>query len=219
MKDKRFGNPDVKETARELTEAERRRLERFEALAEKMKAEGYRRTDLTISIVAANVFALVLFVPLFIGGMALFILKNSARAIDMGPSSVFGIMIAMLVLIVVHELIHGLVWSISAERGFKDIEFGFMVKYLTPYCTCGVPLSKGQYIAGALAPLVLLGIVPMIWGILAGSFPVLLVGIIMADSAAGDIQIVWQILRYKSCSSDVVYIDHPTQGGGVIFER
>ena len=219
MKDKKFGNPDVKETARELTEAERRRLERFEALAEKMKAEGYRRTDLTISIVAANVFALVLFVPLFIGGMALFILKNSAGRIDMGPSSVFGIMIAMLVLIVVHELIHGLVWSISAERGFKDIEFGFMVKYLTPYCTCGVPLSKGQYIAGALAPLVLLGIVPMIWGILAGSFPVLLVGIIMADSAAGDIQIVWQILRYKSGSIDVVYIDHPTQGGGVIFER
>ena len=43
MKDKRFGNPDVKETARELTEAERRRLERFEALAEKMNAEGYRR--------------------------------------------------------------------------------------------------------------------------------------------------------------------------------
>ncbi|MBQ6261737.1 MAG: DUF3267 domain-containing protein [Firmicutes bacterium] len=219
MKDKKFGNPDVKETARELTEAERKRLERFEALAEKMKAEGYRRTDLTISIVAANVFALVLFVPLFIGGMALFILKNSVGTIDMGPSSVFGIMIAMLVLIVVHELIHGLVWSIFAERGFKDIEFGFMVKYLTPYCTCGVPLSKGQYIAGALAPLVLLGIVPMIWGILAGSFPVLLVGIIMADSAAGDIQIVWQILRYKSCSSDVVYIDHPTQGGGVIFER
>ena len=209
----------MKETARELTEAERKRLERFEALAEKMKAEGYRRTDLTISIVAANVFALVLFVPLFIGGMALFILKNSVGTIDMGPSSVFGIMIAMLVLIVVHELIHGLVWSIFAERGFKDIEFGFMVKYLTPYCTCGVPLSKGQYIAGALAPLVLLGIVPMIWGILAGSFPVLLVGIIMADSAAGDIQIVWQILRYKSCSSDVVYIDHPTQGGGVIFER
>ncbi|MBQ6012833.1 MAG: DUF3267 domain-containing protein [Firmicutes bacterium] len=219
MKDKKFGNPDVKETARELTEAERKRLERFEALAEKMKAEGYRRTDLTISIVAANVFALVLFVPLFIGGMALFILKNSVGTIDMGPSSVFGIIIAMLVLIVVHELIHGLVWSIFAERGFKDIEFGFMVKYLTPYCTCGVPLSKGQYIAGALAPLVLLGIVPMIWGILAGSFPVLLVGIIMADSAAGDIQIVWQILRYKSGSIDVVYIDHPTQGGGVIFER
>ena len=56
MKDKKFGNPDVKETARELTEAERRRLERFEALAEKMKAEGYRRTDLTISIVGRKPF-------------------------------------------------------------------------------------------------------------------------------------------------------------------
>ena len=44
-------------------------------------------------------------------------------------------------------------------------------------------------------------------------------GIIMADSAAGDIMIVRDILRYKSTAEEVVYIDYPTQAGGVIFER
>ena len=46
-----------------------------------------------------------------------------------------------------------------------------------------------------------------------------LMGIIMADSAAGDIMIVRDILRYRSTAEEVVYIDHPTQAGGVIFER
>ena len=119
----------------------------------------------------------------------------------------------------VHELIHGLSWSLFAEHHWKDIEFGFMKQYLTPYCTCGVPLEKGAYIFGALMPLILLGILPMIAGILCGSFGILLLGIIMADSAAGDIMIVWKILRYRSEAGTIVYIDHPTQAGGVIFEK
>ena len=41
----------------------------------------------------------------------------------------------------------------------------------------------------------------------------------MTDGAAGDIMIVWNILRYRSGARDVLYVDHPTQGGGVIFEK
>ena len=68
-------------------------------------------------------------------------------------------------------------------------------------------------------PLIVLGILPMAVGILAGSLSVLLLGIIMADAAAGDILIVWKILRYRSEADSIVYMDHPTQAGGVIFEK
>ena len=44
-------------------------------------------------------------------------------------------------------------------------------------------------------------------------------GIIMTVSAAGDIMIVWRLLTYRSQAETVVYIDHPTQAGGVIFEK
>ena len=94
-----------------------------------------------------------------------------------------------------------------------------MKQYLTPYCTCLVPLSRGQYIFGALMPMIVLGILPMIVGILTGSMPVLFMGIIMTVSAAGDIMIVWRLLTYRSQAETVVYIDHPTQAGGVIFEK
>ena len=212
------GNQDEKEKARQLPPAEQRRLQAFEALSEGLIAQGYRRTELTVSIVKANLFAVVLLLPLLIGGLGLFVLKNRDFAGSLRTLHP-ALFLVLLALIVVHELIHGLSWAIFAQHHWKDIEFGFMKQYLTPYCTCRVPLSKGQYIFGALMPLLVLGLLPMLAGILTGSLGLLLLGIIMADAAAGDILIVWKVLRYPGRSERLVYMDHPTQAGGVIFEK
>ena len=221
MKEKNsvLGNRDEKEKSRELSPAEERRLRRFEELSEELTGQGYRRVELTVSIVKANIFGVVLLLPLLIVGIGLFFLHNHSVSGGLGMLNPILFLVLLFALIVVHELIHGLSWSLFAEHHWKDIEFGFMKQYLTPYCTCGVPLKKGAYIFGALMPLILLGILPVIAGILTGSFGLLLLGIIMADSAAGDIMIVWKILRYRSEAETIVYIDHPTQAGGVIFEK
>ncbi len=47
----------------------------------------------------------------------------------------------------------------------------------------------------------------------------LFMGIIMTVSAAGDIMIVWCLPTYRSQAETVVYMDHPTQAGCVIFEK
>ena len=220
MKERKItGNRDEKEKSRELTPAEEKRLRRFEELSDSLIGQGYRRVELTVSIVKANIFAVALLLPLLAVGYGLFLLKNGRIGIGLGKMNPLLFLVLLFVLIVVHELIHGLSWSLFAENRWKDIEFGFMKQYLTPYCTCGVPLKKGAYIFGALMPLVLLGILPMIAGILADNLGLLLLGVILADAAAGDILIVWKILRYRSEAGTVVYIDHPTQAGGVIFEK
>lgn len=213
------GNRDTKEKNRKLSPAEERRLRAFEELSETMTEQGYRRVELTVSIVKANIFAVVLLIPLLIAGIGLFLLKNREFGGGFGLTTPILFLIILFALVVIHELIHGLSWAVFAEHHWKDIEFGFMKQYLTPYCTCGVPLSKRQYIIGALMPLIVLGILPMIAGIFMGSMPVLLMGVIMADAAAGDILIVWKILCYRSAAGSIVYIDHPTQAGGVIFEK
>ena len=219
MNKKNTGNQDEQEKARKLSEDEQKRLEAFEQLSEGMVREGYRRVELTVSIRKANWFAVLLLIPLFVVGFGLFFLRHHQITEGFHAYSFFIVMAVYLVLVVVHELIHGLSWSIFAEHHWKDIAFGFMTQYLTPYCSCRVLLSKGQYIFGALMPLVILGILPMIAGILSGSILTLFVGIIMADAAAGDILIVWNLLRYRSDAKQIVYMDHPTQAGGVVFER
>ena len=219
MKKHGFGNRDSRELSRELSEAEKTRLARFEAVSEEMEKQGFQRSELTISIVKANIFAVILLIPLTVIGFALLLWSNDDVQPFSGPRDLIILFCSFLALIVVHELIHGLSWAVFTEHHFKDIAFGFMKQYLTPYCTCCVPLAKGQYCFGALMPLILLGIIPMIIGILTGSMLLLVLGIIMSDSAAGDILIVWNVLRYRSTAAKVIYMDHPTQAGGVIFER
>ena len=50
---------DEKEKKRVLTEAEKRRLANYEKLSEEYEARGFRRTELTVGIVKANVFAIL----------------------------------------------------------------------------------------------------------------------------------------------------------------
>ena len=211
---------DQNEKNRKLTPAEKRRLAAYEVISQELEGQGYRRTELTVGIVKANIFAMIMGIPVAVIGFILFLAVNWSRDIRwMSGSSMLLIVLAMLVLIVVHELIHGVTWALFADHHFGDIEFGFMKEYLTPYCTCKCPLTKGKYIIGALMPLLILGLLPMAVGIGIGSFFWLLLGIIMTVSAGGDIMIVMMIMKYKSQAENILYLDHPTQAGGVIFEK
>ena len=133
--------------------------------------------------------------------------------------SLIVLLAAFVVLIVVHELIHGLTWSRFTPNGFKDVEFGVMWNALAPYCACNAPLKKGPYILGALMPLVILGIIPLIVAFCIGSVPLLYIGALMVVGATGDILIVLKLLGHKSTATDVLLYEHPTEGGSVIFER
>ena len=208
------------EKNRKLSEKEQRRLAAFEATCERYLQQGYKRTDLTIGIVKANLVVLLIAIPVVAIGMLLFAWKNSMAAPPV-PQRALLLAVLILVLIVVHELIHGITWSLFTERHFKDIEFGFMKEYLTPYCTCLVPLSMKQYLLGALMPGLLLGLIPTALGILLGSPLLFWTGIVMLLSAGGDLMIVMKLLTFKKQneSTEVLIYDHPTQAGSVIFEK
>ena len=209
------------EKNRKLSAKEQRRLSVFEETCERLSQQGYKRNDLTISIVKANLFVLLLAIPIVAIGVLLFAWKNPISLLTPTPQGSLLFIVLFIVLIVAHELIHGLTWSLYAEHHFKDIEFGFMKEYLTPYCTCTTPLLKSHYIMGALMPCVVLGVVPTAIGILLGSHLLFWIGIIMILSAGGDIMIVMKLLAYKSQSgsTEILIYDHPTQAGSVIFER
>ena len=208
-----------KEQARELTDAERRRAERCDQISSELVSQGYRRTDLTVGIVRANILAFAAAIPVFLAAFVLFVLVNGTDGIVFSPLGNPLLYVAVLVLVVVHELIHGITWSRFAPNGMADIEFGFMKEYLTPYCVCKAPLPKAGYVMGALAPLVVLGIVPTVVAIAIGSFWLLFVGVVMILSAGGDVIIVVLLLRHRSATSEQLIYDHPTQAGCIVFER
>lgn len=210
------------EPERKLTEAEQRRLNHFNEVREALAAKGYKETFFTIGIVKANAVTMLAAIPLTVVVFLLFFLCNRHRTgfgITLGFGGMLAFLGVFLIAVVAHELIHGITWACFAENGWKDIEFGIMVKYLTPYCTCAAPIKKGPYILGALMPLIVLGLIPTVVSMFTGSFFLVLFGLVMILSAGGDVMIVLKLLRYKSDANDILYYDHPTEAGGVIFER
>ena len=209
------------EKDRKLSEKEQRRLAVFEETCERFLQQGYKMTNLTIGIVKANLFVMLLAIPIMAIGILLFVWKNPIALLRPTSQGSLLLVLLLVVLIVVHELLHGLTWSLFSEHHFKDIEFGFMKEYLTPYCTCMTPLSKSQYIWGALMPCIILGILPTALGILLGSSLLFWIGIIMILAAGGDIMIVIKVMAFKkqSESKEILVYDHPTQAGSVILEK
>lgn len=210
-----------------LTEAEIKRQKLFDENEKKILAKGYKRHDLIISVLKANVVGLLLTLP-FIAVVVLgFILKNGVPDFDtvLRENTVLyfvsmGIIVAAsIALAVVHEKIHGWFWSIGAEHGSKDIEFGFQKETLTPYCTCKSPLSKSIYILGSMMPMTILGIVLGIVSIFIGNVVVLIIAALQIMGGSGDILISCMLLFYKTSGKDIILLDHPTKIGLVVYEK
>ena len=210
-----------KEEERPLTQAEQRRLERFAGIREKLEGEGYQVRELTAGVVYANEMAIVTTLPI----CALFVWWFFAPGAELKQGKIIefpGILLfalCFIVLIFAHEGLHGLTWGIFAPGHLKSIEFGFIKEYLTPYCTCKETLRRGEYILGLLMPMLLLGILPSLIGVLTGSFFLLGLGLMMILGAGGDFTIFLKILFHRSSGRETLFLDHPTKVGLIVFER
>lgn len=188
----------------------------FEETCRRMEEEGYRRTDLTISAKKLNLIALLVIVPIIGIPCALFILRwNLLAGGDVAIEVSVWTLVAFFAGVVVHELIHGLVWSFFCKDGLHSIHFGFQLKTLTPYCHCAQPLDKGGYIAGTLAPGVVLGLLPILLSLVLPNVNLMLFGAMSLAVAVGDFAIVLLLAPQR----EVLVVDHPTDPGLAAFSK
>lgn len=205
---------------RKLTESEKVRLEAFNERISALERSGYAVTDLTVSPDKANILGTLCGFLTVLPFIVLYFLTNPAPLAweKRGFLQTIGLIIVYFLLIIVHELIHGLTWSFITENGWKSISFGVIWRSLNPYCTCNEALSKVQYLAGLLMPWFILGIIPCIAAIFLRSGYLMIAGVIMALSAGGDLLLAWMILGRKG-SGKTLYLDHPTKIGLVCLEK
>ena len=189
--------------------------------------ENYKKEKLTIDLVKANLFGLIVMIPIIlVYGIPFYLIhvKNSASfniteiLESIKPIAIFGysalFFIVFIVGVILHELIHGITWAIFAKKGFKSIKFGVIWKMLTPYCHCKEPLSVKHYILGAIMPAIVLGFIPAIYGLVFGNFVILIFGAFFTLAAAGDFLII-NLIRKENWNSLVQ--DHPSEVGCYIY--
>lgn len=202
---------------RKLSKAEERRKAQLEVLCEEMDKQGYKSVELKIDIVAANVFALVVAAPFLLLVLVPYVMLHGNPLAQDYNMVLF--VVAILVGIVVHELIHGLTWSFFTKDGWKSIEFGVIWQYLTPYCTCREPMKKVPMILAAIMPTIVLGFVPAILGILTGQAILILFAVVLIIGGGGDMMIILNIVKYRTEAMEVLYLDHPYEVGTFVFEK
>ena len=206
---------------RKLTPAEQKRKEQFALVCEEMERQGYRKIDLTIGVVKANLLALIVMLPFAVlsGAVVLSRVSFLSMAELMSPFDFLLFLLVMLLLTAVHEGIHALTCAMFAKDHWKSIRFGVIWKALTPYCTCAQPMKRGQYILGAAMPTLVLGIGLTAAAVLTGVFWVFILAIAMIFGGGGDFTIILKILLHRQRGKEAVYYDHPYEGGVVVFEK
>ena len=188
--------------------------------------ENYKKEKLTVDLVWANIFGLLILIPIvLIFGLPYYLLYNEEidliNTLDgLAPQEIANrglyFFVTIILGIVIHELIHGITWARFAKNGFKSIKFGVLWKMLTPYCHCKEPLTVNQYIIGAIAPAIVLGFIPSILAIFIGNLGLLIFGMFFTMAAGGDFLII-NLIR-KENKDDLVQ-DHPSEAGCFIYRK
>jgi len=183
-------------------------------LFEEVKTEN--TTEYTVPMGKVNGMALLLLVPILIVYLLPFLLIWDFETLKIGYKAFLkSILFILIGGIIFHELLHGITWAVFVKGGFKQLKFGINWRYLAPYAHFKKPLKIKIYLAGALMPLLVLGILPGIFGIILGNGFYLLFGIFFTWAAAGDIL---ASIRLFQLPMNGLVQDHPDKLGFIIFK-
>jgi hypothetical protein len=191
-----------------------------------LKKKGYAKHDISISANRTNFFSI--FTPLpFIAALVVIFGKlygwnsfvDGYNAWIGSPREPIIFIVALLASLVVHELIHGLFFGLTARSHFKEVEFGILWKSLNPYCCCTEALPKPKYFLALLAPGFILGLCVSVAGVVMENLPMLVFGVFNLSSAGGDMYIALTIMRFSKRGRKELYLDHPEKPGSIAFVK
>lgn len=199
----------------------RKKQEYVDLVAEKEK-EGLEARLEKISVFGANVFGILVMLIMAAISYPLFVVVNGSDSLD--PDRIFGFpghvglllfLLLYAVSIFVHEFIHGFFWHFPCKKKWGSIDFGFNPKNITPYCHCCEALSVPVYFWGAIAPTLILGVLPIIIGIFSGILFLVTLGVVGVVGGCGDILVIWTLRKHKDCQ----LFDHPYEVGYAYFVK
>lgn len=177
-----------------------------------------KRTDLSTSIAAANLYSFVTAGPPAVLLAVLFGLVHGWERFWAGMDAFFNLLSFLLffvVGIVVHEAIHGLAWKLLSGKPWSAFKFGVMASSLTPYAHCTEPMGINAYRWGTFMPGLLMGLLPMLTAIYTGDGWLAWFGILFTTAAGGDFLV---LVMLREVPANALVEDHPTRVGCFVLE-
>lgn len=207
---------EVKQPAPPKKSAKELWLESYQEERRRLAGEGYREQSCVISVAKANVCALLVTAPFIALFALLYWLRwQGSQALSPRVENMLLLAALLFLTIPIHELLHGLGWSLGCRRGWRSIGFGIMWSSLTPYCHCREPLGRRPYLVGVLTPFLALGVGISLASLFIQSWLLLLLGLLNLLMAGGDLTIALLLIRHPRA----LILDHPSECGFVAFRK
>jgi hypothetical protein len=176
-----------------------------------LKPEKKEIVEYTMGVGQANMIVLLMIIPIVAMIIFPFILIWDYETFETGNDQFMDYFLLYLPGgIIIHELLHGLTWGYFASNGLKSIKFGVKWKFLTPYCHCKEPLKVKHYKLGGAMPLIVMGIIPSIIGLIIGHGGILSFGMVFTLGAGGDIIALFML---RELDQNIYVSDHPEKLG------
>lgn len=175
-------------------------------------AYGEIAYDATISPSQANNIALLILplsFALFGGAFWLRWRDELFHQLSQAPALLWVLFVFVLA-ILIHEGLHALGFLVVGQAPRTAVKFGFSWKMMAPYAHCHAPLTITAYRFSVALPGLLLGVLPAIASVIAGSLWWTIFGIMMIIAAGGDLAV---LLAVRNVPSGTHVLDHPTAAG------
>lgn len=171
--------------------------------------------DLSVSMLRANLIALLVGIPVAMAQLSLFLVLRGAIEVNVTLWGGVLFVAVLLVSIVAHELIHGLTWQLASRGAAARVTYGVQWKLLTPYAHLEGPMAVDAYRLGGLMPGLALGIIPYALSLALDNSSLLLFGVIHTFAAGGDWLVLWLL---RGVRSGALVEDHPSRAGCSVLE-
>lgn len=202
-----------------LSPAQEKIIADYEMQKQKLLAAGYEERKEIISVLKANLMVFVTAGPFAVVQFIIWMLAKKQAEGFFGIRDMLLFWGTFLILIFIHELLHGIGWMKWTENKWQSIYLGMMWDSLTPYCHCKEPLKPRHYLMGGLTPFLVLGIGMFVLALVTGNHVIFLLSVLNTLSAGGDTTIACMLFKYLKYEEDCYILDHPTECGFIAFVK
>ncbi|MCL2816549.1 MAG: hypothetical protein FWD23_18280 [Oscillospiraceae bacterium] len=155
--------------------------------------DKYNITEKFMTVKKANLFSLLLLLPIYAAGIAVYLLWRDYANIFATVFKwtflleifilAFGVFLFLGLAIIVKSIL----LSVFAEGGFDSVKFKIITDTQKPYCCLTEPVKVRQYQLCLAAYILIIGVAPYVISVLIGDFIVVLASFVCAYFAASDI--------------------------------
>lgn len=167
--------------------------------------------SLSMERALAELFALA--IPILAVQAALWLWIWDLGSFRQGLDSVLSLRVGgplFVVGVLAHELVHGVTWKVVGRLPWKGIRFGVQLKTFTPYASPTVPMRARAYRIGVMMPLMVVGLIPFVAGLILEYSQLAVFGMVFTFVAGGDLAV---LRAMRSVASNAWVQDHPERAG------